>query len=216
MEKTRPVILWDVDGTLVDSEPLHEAALVSALAEVGLRPSDDFHQHVIGRDAKEVHGWCQEHLGLELALQDWLSLKYRTYLAKAADLRSREGAVALFKRLREDGYSQGIVSNSDRIVVNANLEAVGLIVPGQVVVTRNDVRDGKPKAEPYLRGAWLFHIDPGDCVVVEDSLTGARAGIEAGMRTLFWPQSELPTPEGAVRIDDLADLERKIREGLAS
>jgi beta-phosphoglucomutase-like phosphatase (HAD superfamily) len=81
MQSKGPAILWDMDGTLVDSEPLHEAALVKALDAVGIAPPQDFHQHIIGRDAKEVHGWCREHLGLDLPLRDWLRLKYRTYLA---------------------------------------------------------------------------------------------------------------------------------------
>jgi HAD superfamily hydrolase (TIGR01509 family) len=201
-----------MDGTLVDSEPLHEAALVNALDAVGIAPPPDFHQHIIGRDAKEVHGWCRDHLGLDLPLREWLRLKYRSYLAGADDLQPREGAVDLFHRLREQGYAQAIVSNSDRMVVNANLDAAGLSDPGLVTISRNDARTGKPGAEPYLRAAWLLDVDPRDCLVVEDSQTGARAGIAAGMRTMFWPETDLATPEGAERLSDLRHLASVIRE----
>ncbi|MGI9500481.1 MAG: HAD family hydrolase [Geminicoccaceae bacterium] len=212
MTMTRPAILWDVDGTLVDSEPLHEAALVKALQDLDLTPPVDFHQHIVGRDAREVHSWCCEHLGLTLDLRDWLQLKYETYFAFAASLKPRSGAVKLFKDLHEEGYLQAIVSNSDRLVVNTNLDAVGLIEPGLVTVSRNDIRTGKPGPEPYLRAAWLLQITPCCCRVVEDSVTGAEAGIAAGMRTLFWPQYDAATPEGAERIADLAHLAAVIRE----
>jgi len=207
-----PAILWDVDGTLVDSEPLHEAALINALKGLGLTPPDDLHQHIVGRDAREVHIWCERHLGLNLDLKDWLRLKYQNYFASAADLKPRDGAVTLFKKLRKDGYAQGIVSNSDRLVVNANLEAVGLGEPGLISISRNDVCSGKPDPEPYQRAAWLLQVDPQDCLVVEDSITGAQAGLAAGMRTLFWPESEMATPKGAERVTDCTHLTTLIRE----
>lgn len=202
----RPAILWDVDGTLVDSEPLHESALIRALEDLGITPPKDFHRHIIGCDAREVHEWCREHLGLELGLHDWLRRKYRTYFAAATTLTPRGGAVDMFHRLRADGYAQAIVSNSDRMVVNANLDVVGLTDPGLISISRNDVRDGKPNPEPYLRAAWLLEVEPQQCLVVEDSTTGARAGVAAGIRTLFWPESDTVTPEGAERMADLADL----------
>ncbi len=211
MAVEQTTILWDVDGTLVDSEPLHEAALVQALHELGITPPDDFHQHIIGRDAREVHQWCRRYLGLDLDLHEWLRRKYRTYLAAAPGLKSRAGAVELFHRLRIEGYAQAIVSNSDRMVVNANLDAVGLSDPGLISVSRNDVRDGKPDPEPYLRAAWLLQAEPAHCLVVEDSVTGASAGIAAGMRTLFWPESNVVLPVGTEHIADLAHLAAIIR-----
>lgn len=208
----RPAILWDVDGTLVDSEPLHEAALARTLHDLGVTPPADFHQHIVGRDAREVHAWCRDHLGLELSLQDWLRRKYRTYFAAAADLRPRSGAVDMFLRLRAEGYAQAIVSNSDRLVVDANLDAVGLNDPGLITISRNDVRTGKPGPEPYLRAAWLLRAEPEHCLVIEDSTTGACAGLAAGMRTMFWPESDTLTPDGAERMVDLDHLAAVIRE----
>ncbi|MGF1476025.1 MAG: HAD family hydrolase [Geminicoccaceae bacterium] len=212
MDLTRPAILWDMDGTLVDSEPLHEAALVQALRHVDLSPPEEFHKHIVGRDAREVHAWCRQHLGLELELRDWLRLKYRTYFASVARLKPRSGAVDLFNELSTEGFAQAVVSNSDRMIVSANLDTVGLTDPGLITVSRNDVRDGKPLPEPYLRAAWLLQVDPKDCVVVEDSVTGAKAGLAAGMRTLFWPQTEMTVPEGAEPVVDLADLATSLRE----
>jgi HAD superfamily hydrolase (TIGR01509 family) len=154
-----------------------------------------------------VHRWCQHHLGLSLPLRDWLRLKYRVYFATAATLQPRAGAVDLFHRLRADGYPQAVVSNSDRLVVNANLDAAGMSDPGLTTVSRNDVRTGKPGGEPYLRAAWLLQVDPKDCLVVEDSITGAKAGLAAGMRTLFWPQTEMAAPKGAIAVSSLDDIQ---------
>ncbi len=60
------------------------------------------------------------------------------------------------------------------------------------------MREGKPEAEPFLRAAWLTGVDPADSVVMEDSFTGATAGLAAGMKTIFWPERPMVGPEGAL------------------
>lgn len=212
----RKAVLWDVDGTLVDSEPLHEAALVQALHDLGLTPPVDFHRHIIGRDAREIYAWCRERLDLDIDLHDWLRRKYQTYFVLVAGLEPRSGAVDLFHRLRAEGYAQAIVSNSDRLVVNANLDAVGLAEPGLISISRNDVREGKPAPEPYLRAAWLLNAEPADCLVVEDSVTGAQAGLDAGMRTLFWPQRGATTAGGATTTGEASTAGEALTAGGAS
>jgi HAD superfamily hydrolase (TIGR01509 family) len=205
-------VLWDMDGTLVDSEPLHEEALERALRAQGLAVPATFHAFLLGRDARTIHAWCRDELGLTLGFEDWIALKYRTYFALLHRLRPRGGAIALFQRLRAGGRPQAVVSNSDRMVVTANLDAAGLTAPGLVSVSRNDVREGKPHPEPYLRAAWLLGVEPAGCTVVEDSPTGARAGLAAGMRTLFWPPEPVETPRGAIRIGSIAELEARLAE----
>jgi beta-phosphoglucomutase-like phosphatase (HAD superfamily) len=100
------------------------------------------------------------------------------------------------------------VSNSDRLIVDANLRAVGIVEPGMKTVSRNDVREGKPDGEPFLRAAWLTGIDPADTVVMEDSVTGSRAGLAAGMRTIFWPERPMKGPEGALVATTAEDVRR--------
>lgn len=207
-------VLWDMDGTLVDSEPLHEEALVAALRALGHEPPEGFHDLVIGRDARSIHAWAQAHLGLLPGFEEWVGLKYRTYFASLGRLRPRPGAVETFSALRARGVPQAVVSNSDRMVVAANLDAAGLTRPAMVTVSRNDVREGKPAPEPFLRAAFLLGLAPEDCVVVEDSVTGAAAGLAAGMRTLFWPPDGRAGPAGTIAVRDAADLAARIEEGL--
>jgi beta-phosphoglucomutase-like phosphatase (HAD superfamily) len=102
------------------------------------------------------------------------------------------------------------VSNSDRLVVDANLRMVGLFYPGMKTISRNDVREGKPHAEPFLRAAWLAGVDPADAVVVEDSVTGATAGLAAGMRTIFWPEAPMAGPPGAIIINSADELRAEL------
>ena len=199
-------VYWDMDGTLVDSEPLHEAALVAALRSVGIAPPADLHERVLGQAAWPVYAMLREEFGLDLGFEDWIVRKYDHYLPLAQALEPREGAIEIFSELRAAGVAQAVVSNSDRLVVDANLRAVGLLYPGMRTVSRNDVREGKPAAEPFLRAAFLTGLDPADSFVMEDSRTGAMAGIAAGMKTIFWPQEPMQAPPGALVAESAEDV----------
>ncbi|WAX95669.1 HAD family phosphatase [Aminobacter sp. NyZ550] len=195
---TPKAVYWDMDGTLIDSEPLHEESLVSALRSVGIEPPADLHARVVGQAARPVYEVLRDQFGLALDFDDWIALKYDHYLGRAPDLLPREGAMEIFRDLKARGVVQAIVSNSDRLVVEANLQAVGVHEPTMKTISRNDVRLGKPDPEPYLRAAYLTGIDLADTAVMEDSVTGAMAGVAAGMRTIFWPQDRIDGPAGAL------------------
>lgn len=203
-------VLWDMDGTLLDSEPLHVNALGLAMRSQGIEPPADLHHRTLGRAAIPVWEMLRDEFGLKLDFDPWIRLKYQHYLEEAPKLKVREETHVVFRKLRERGVGQAIVSNSDRIIVDANLNAVGMSEPGFKTVSRNDVRNGKPDAEPFLRGAWLLETEPNRTVVVEDSATGALGGLAAGMKTLVWPQMDIDVPKGAVRITSTEHLMSEI------
>lgn len=207
---TPKAVFWDMDGTLVDSEPLHEAALVAALRSVGIAPPVDLHERVLGVAAGPVYEMLRSEFGLDLPFDDWIVRKYDHYLPMAATLKPRPGAIEVFNALRALGVQQAVVSNSDRVIVDANLSAVGLIYPGMRTISRNDVREGKPHPEPFLRAAWLARVDPADAVAVDDSVTGATSGLAAGMRTIFWPEAPMAGPPGAVVINSAEELRAQL------
>ena len=207
---TPKAVFWDMDGTLVDSEPLHEAALVAALRSVGIAPPHDLHERVLGIAAWPVYEMLRDEFGLGLPFDDWIVRKYDHYLPLAETLKPRPGAIEVFNELRALGVEQAVVSNSDRLIVDANLRAVGLIYPGMMTVSRNDVIDGKPLPEPFLRAAYLAGVDPADAFAVDDSLTGAMAGLAAGMKTIFWPEAPMEGPAGAIVINSAEELRAQL------
>ncbi|ESZ67398.1 HAD family hydrolase [Mesorhizobium sp. L103C119B0] len=207
---TPKAVFWDMDGTLVDSEPLHEAALVAALRSVGITPPADLHERVLGVAAVPVYEMLRSEFGLDLPFDDWIVRKYDHYMPMAETLKPRLGAIEVYNELRALGVQQAVVSNSDRVIVDANLSAVGLIYPGMRTISRNDVREGKPHPEPFLRAAWLAGVDPSDAVAVDDSVTGATSGLAAGMRTIFWPEAPMAGPKGAVVINSAEELRARL------
>jgi HAD superfamily hydrolase (TIGR01509 family) len=207
---TPKAVFWDMDGTLVDSEPLHEAALIAALHSVGIAAPTNLHERVLGIAAWPVYEMLRDEFGLDLPFDDWIVRKYDHYLPMAETLKPRPGAIEIYNELRGLGVAQAVVSNSDRLVVDANLRMVGLFYPGMKTISRNDVREGKPHAEPFLRAAWLAGVDPADAVAVEDSVTGSTAGLAAGMKTIFWPEAPMAGPPGAIVISSADELRAEL------
>jgi len=195
-----------MDGTLIDSEPLHEESLVVALRSLGIEPPPNLHDRVLGVGAWDVYLMMRDELGVPLSFEEWIPRKYDHYLNEAPRLKARPGAVEIYRALKARGVAQAIVSNSDSLVVEANIRAIGIAEPGLKVVARNDVREGKPHAEPYLRAAYLTGVDPAETAVMEDSFPGATAGIKAGMRTVFWPQDIRSGPLGAIHAASEAEV----------
>jgi HAD superfamily hydrolase (TIGR01509 family) len=200
MTQAIKAVLWDMDGTLADSEALHLSTLVAVLAQHGITAGEELHAPIFGKTGREVHAFCCERFGIDFDYEPWTMARARHYLSEAPKMQPRPGALSVYHAVRAAGTRQAIVSNSPRMLLEAGLRALDLQDPQLISISINDVRAGKPDPEPYQRAAWLLHVNPGEAIVVEDSPTGARAAIAAGMRVLAWPEHESAAgtfPEGA-------------------
>jgi HAD superfamily hydrolase (TIGR01509 family) len=207
-------VLWDIDGTLLLSESMHFRALRHAAGTEGVFVPDDFHHEIIGRSARVVYETARDRFGLSMTFDQWRHLKYGYYTAHAEEIEVRPGALEAWRMFAELGLRQAVVSNSDRIVVNANIRVLGIEQPGFVSVSINDVLNGKPHPEPYLRGAALLGFEPHQCLAIEDSPTGARAALAAGTRIIAWPEDKvLEFPPEIEPIDDLEMVINQIFQG---
>ena len=214
----RRAVLWDLDGTLVDSEPLHRRTLYAVLAEVGCGHPPDLDALLVGLSIDEVHALLRERFGLTLALDEFARRRAALFVAHAHAVPARSGALEIVAALAARSVPQAIVSNSDGAIVRANVAAVGLDSYGLLALSRDDVANPKPHPEPYLSAARALGIEPGRCVVVEDSPTGARAGIAAGCTVLAWPEpgSTLVFPAAAQRLESAAAVRGALDAFLAT
>jgi beta-phosphoglucomutase-like phosphatase (HAD superfamily) len=119
-------VLWDIDGTLLLSEDMHFRALRHALATEWVEVPDEFHHEIVGRAAKVVYEKCRQTFGLSMSFDQWRRLKYSYYTAHAAEIAGRPGALEAWRLFEQSGLRQALVSNSDRIAVNANIRVLGL------------------------------------------------------------------------------------------
>ncbi|MBA4489482.1 HAD family phosphatase [Paracoccus sp. S1E-3] len=189
----RRAILWDMDGTLIDSEPAHAAAFDEAVVEMGLSFPPNFHDQLLGRSSAEVHKAVAEQAP-DLTYEDWMARKWAHFVGHARQVHRRDSVANIAVTKAAEGLPMAVVSNSTADEVALAMEVTGLdrIIP--VTVSRADVKEGKPSPEGYLLAARRLSVPPADCLVVEDSLVGAQAGLNAGMRVLYHPQLPAADP----------------------
>jgi sugar-phosphatase len=199
------VILFDLDGVLVDSRPNIEEVWRAWAAPRGL-DADRFIRVAHGRRTSETLREVAPHLDIarETAALDAME-------ETATDgLVAIPGAEALLASLEPDAWA--IVTSGSRTVATLRLTTAGLPIPA-VLVTGDEVERGKPDPEPYITAARRTGADPADCVVVEDSPVGIAAGKAAGMRVaaIATTHRAFALAEADVVLAQLADLPALIR-----
>jgi HAD superfamily hydrolase (TIGR01509 family) len=176
-------VAWDIDGTLVDSEGLHQLALVDVSSRHGIRLELD-DPRFIGVSMDQVWLALSPLYPSELSQSTWLEEIVASYLRKSERLRAFPGALRALEQLRESGIRQCCVSNSVRPVVDRNLRVIGADTVVEFSICRDDVVHGKPDPAPYLLACRRLDLAPAEVLVVEDSTTGMAAGRAAGCRVM--------------------------------
>ena len=174
-------VLWDMDGTLVDSEPywlLSESALAEDYGKVWTQESGN---NLIGKSLYESSAFLKDHLDIkDLSAQQIIDRLTDSVLSKLQhSLPWRPGALELLMELKQAGVKTALVTMSLRRMALAVAEAI----PFQafdVVVAGDDVTHGKPHPEPYEKAAALLGCKPFECIAIEDSTTGLRSAEAAG------------------------------------
>jgi sugar-phosphatase len=187
-------VLFDMDGTLVDSDAAVERAWRTWAAEYGVDPSAAL-AIAHGRPAEQTVRALLPEAGDETvaaAAARQLALQYDDL----ADVVAAAGATELLARI---AVPWAVVTSADRRLANARLRAAGFCPPS--LITSEDVRAGKPDPAGYRLAAARLGIDPRRCLVVEDSEVGIQAGRAAG--ALVAALKGLP---GDVGITDLGEL----------
>ena len=178
-------IIFDMDGVLVDSEELMCQSAIAALAEWGVHacPSD-FTDFIGAGEDRFIGGVAQRH-GVDYAT----AMKDRAYTiygerASSANITFKSATETL-QWIKAAGFRFGICSGADKVKVDINIRTLGFSPDFfDFIVTGRDVTHNKPDPEIYLLGLKRLGLPASDCVVVEDSLNGIRAGLRAGIPTI--------------------------------
>jgi beta-phosphoglucomutase len=179
-------VLFDMDGVIVDSEPLHVAAFQATLKRYGHELSEEqYKQHFAGRTDeagfKQYFGFIGENVKLPIIMDE----KARAYLDLAADqLVPYPGVVEFIRDLAVRKVPLALVTGSLRAEAEVTLKTFGLTDHFKAIVAAEDISRSKPSPEGYLKGADALGFKPADCIVIEDAPSGVKAAKAAGMRCL--------------------------------
>ncbi len=208
-------VLFDLDGVLADSERLQWAAYRRVLAEFGVDVSlDEYRRHWIAIGGGPDYA-CRTY-ALPITPVELRARKNPVYLALVAEqVSARAGARAALERLGS-AYRLAVATNSTREEVGLILDRLGLTPLLHAVVAREDYVRAKPAPDAYLTAAATLGLAPADCVVVEDTERGARAGAAAGMRVIAAPHDLTFDNDFSACAHRIAHLDELTTELLAS
>jgi beta-phosphoglucomutase len=184
---TRPrAVLWDLDGTLVDSEEYHWRAWRETMAAEGAPVTREQFLASFGqRNDLILAGWLGRGADRERVRRvgETKEALYRRLVVEGG-LSPLPGAAEWVKRLSGEGWRQAIASSAPRLNVQVVLGALGLSAAFQAIVSAEDVTIGKPDPQVFLLAAARLGLPPARCVVVEDAAPGIEAARRAGMRSI--------------------------------
>lgn len=180
-DETFSALLFDCDGTLVDTAPSHLFAYNHALRQVGLEMSEGFYLPRFGLAPQDLLSEFGAMNNQVLDLDDVIGVYSAAYQADLSRLREIP-LVAEIARAYHGRVPMAVVSNGRRSNVERTLEAVGLRGLFDELVTIEDVTRGKPEPDLYLEAARRLGAAPADCIVFEDTDEGLSAGKAAGAR----------------------------------
>jgi HAD superfamily hydrolase (TIGR01509 family) len=206
-------IVFDLDGVLVDSEPVWEQVRRRYVAEHGGTWQPDTQSRLMGMSTPEWARYLSQELGVarapEQVAADVVEEMARQY-AVAVPLIG--ATVPVIRRLAAR-WPLGVASSSPVRLIRAALDAADLAGTFRVALSTEQMRRGKPAPDVYLAAAAELGVDPAGCVAVEDSSNGVRSAANAGMRVVAVPHAAYPLdPDAAARatltltsIDQLTD-----------
>lgn len=195
--ETPSAVLWDFDGTLVDTEPRWMEAETQIVTSRGGEWSHERAASFIGTPLSAVTTAISEELDAAMSpeqVEELLVAMVRRY-HQEREVPWCPGSYPLLREVRAAGVPCALVTGSTRAVIEPLLEHFeeGLF---ETIVTYDDLPDdrNKPAPDPYLLAASRLGVDPADCLVIEDSASGARAGNDAGARVLALDGPATPPP----------------------
>jgi beta-phosphoglucomutase-like phosphatase (HAD superfamily) len=205
--RTTPLlaIVFDFDGVLADSEPLHLRALQEVIAPLGITVERaEYYERYLGYDDVGAFRAIAGDRGIAITDEDIDTLRAAKSVVYQSLLTSGvlyEGASACVERLAT-GFPLGIASGALRHEIEAILRAGALDRHFRFIVASGDTPAGKPAPDPYLRAAALHGLEPSQCVAIEDSVWGIESAHAAGMKcvgiTHSYPASELAGADAIV------------------
>lgn len=186
-ERTPAAVLWDMDGTLIDSEPLWLEAEVAMLARYGIEMTTELRDRIVGsglRTSAQLFRDLGVRLTVDEIIDEWATSVIAGLLATRPDWRP--GAVELLQSLRDAGVPCVLVTMSVRGIADT---VVRLLPEGMFagVIAGDEVAHEKPHPDPYLRGAALAGAPIEACLAIEDSVTGLNSAFASGAVTIGVP-----------------------------
>ena len=180
-------IIFDMDGVLVDSEPLFLKAINRLMLQENAAPisEEENRDNLIGTTIEETWRRLKKLRGLPRSISEYIE-KYEILVEQVLkeELAAQPGVVELIKECQRRGLPKAVASSSLRSWIDLKLHSIGLQDAFEVVLGGDDVTRGKPEPDIYLLAAERLGLPPQECIAIEDLPVGIAAAVSAGTHTI--------------------------------
>lgn len=196
-KKEYRAVLFDMDGLMFDTERLAKRGLYEAAQELGLNPDMELFVGLTGCNRAEALSRMTDFCGTEAIRKQLFLIEEQKIAAwvKESGTPLKPGLLELIRCLNEKSIRKAVVSCSMKVRVLPCIQYAGLQTEFDLIITGEEVQNGKPAPDAYLLAAERLGIAPEHCLVLEDTVSGGMAGLKAGMDVALIPDLIVPTEE---------------------
>ncbi len=194
-------VIFDMDGVIIDSEPVHQRLEIEMLEELGGSISTEEYLKFVGTTDDYMWSHFKEMYDLEPSVEDLIATKKQRFMEEIQQVPLVDHFLDVLKAFDEAGYRLALASSNNRKTVDHIVDQFSLGDYFDVTMSGEDITHGKPHPEIFLHTAEVMGIEPTECLVFEDAANGVAAAKEAGMQCVA-----LDNPNSGVQDLSQADV----------
>ncbi|EKD85764.1 MAG: phosphatase/phosphohexomutase [uncultured bacterium] len=187
MKKRIKAVIFDMDGVIVDSEPLNDQHMQIHFQRIGIKFTVDYVEQFRGTNSKTVWTKVKQDFNLTESLDELITksrASYIDFLKNKKDIVPVSGVKELLQRLGHNHFKTAVTSSASPKRIDLLLDVCRIKNLFDIIVSTDDVVHGKPAPDVYLKTAERLKIPPNQCVVIEDAENGVKAAKSAGMKVI--------------------------------
>lgn len=182
-------VIFDMDGVIIDSEPIHSRVKMDTFAHFGIPFHEEDLARYMGRTSNAIFGETLAKEGrTDIKPEDMAAYKHAHYLEilQSGEIAPVTGSVELIKSLHEAGFPLALATSSNVRVMNTVLDAFGIRPYFSSILSGGELTESKPHPAIYLISAERLGVKPAECLVIEDTTNGIMAAKRAGMNCVAY------------------------------
>lgn len=177
-------VILDMDGVIIDSEPLHQKVEKELLEELGGKMTAEEKESYVGTTDYHLWSTVKEKFSLEPSIEEMIQMKKDRFMEEIHTISLVDGFKQVLNTLADEGYLIALASSNNRKAVNQIVKQFDLNSYLETTMSGEDVENGKPNPETFLKTAAKMNVAPKECLVIEDAKNGVEAAKRAGMKCI--------------------------------
>lgn len=177
-------IIFDMDGVIINSEPLHFELERELLEELGGNISQEEHENFVGTTDYHMWSTLKNRFNIEYSVDEIIEIKKERFVANVHRIELVENFKEFMLTLHDEGYLLGLASSNNRRAINSIIKMFELDSYLSFTISGEEVINGKPDPEIFLTAAKKINVKPSECLVIEDANTGVAAAKAADMKCI--------------------------------